>query len=50
MVKNGYRAKERILNRRNSNRRETPKEMLNIPKGNTNQNSPEIPPYINQNF
>jgi hypothetical protein len=47
----GYRAKQRILNRGNSNGGDTPKEMFTIlsHQKNANQNDPEIPPYTNQN-
>jgi hypothetical protein len=44
----GYSAKQRILNRGNSNGREAFKEMFNFlsHQGNGNQNDPEIPPKI----
>ena len=47
----GYRAKQRIHNRGILNGREALKEMLKVlsDQGNANQNSPEIPPYTNQN-
>jgi hypothetical protein len=47
----GYRAKQRILNRGNSNGWEETKEMFNIlsHQGNANQNNPEIPPHTSQN-
>jgi hypothetical protein len=50
-LKMGYRAKQRIHNRRILNGREALKEMFKIlnHQGNANQNDPEITPYTNQN-
>jgi hypothetical protein len=47
----GYRAKQRIHNRRISNDREALKERFSVlsHQGNANQNNPEIPPYPTQN-
>jgi hypothetical protein len=47
----GYRAKQRIYNRKNSNGQKSLKEMFNIlsHQGNTNKNDPEIPLYTSQN-
>jgi hypothetical protein len=49
LLKMGYRAKQRILNRGIPRGQEAPKEMLNILShwGNAKQNNPEIPPHTN---
>ena len=51
IFKMGNKAKQRILNWRNLNGWEAPKEIFNIlsQEGNANQNNPEIPPHTNQN-
>ncbi|KAL6066321.1 hypothetical protein STEG23_033459 [Scotinomys teguina] len=50
-IKNGYRAKQRTLNRRISNGQKTFKEVLNIlsHQRNANQNNSKIPSYTCQN-
>jgi hypothetical protein len=51
LFKNGYSAKQRILNWGISNGWEAPKQMFNIlsHQGNANQNNPEISPHTSQN-
>ena len=50
-LKIGYKAKQKILNRRVTNDQEVPKERFNIlrDQGNASQNNPEIPPCTNHN-
>jgi hypothetical protein len=47
----GYRAKQRIFNRRMSSDREALKEMFSVlsHQGSPDQNLPEFPPYTRQN-
>jgi hypothetical protein len=51
LIKNGYRAKQRILNCEIPNGREAPEKMFNIlnNKGNANQNNLESQPHNSQN-